>query len=408
MKDRKKPGFFRVLFWCTLLLFFSGFTLSHLRLYFQEGFQLRLLSTWRPPAMEVISGDSASFLTVSVQETVIFPDQIIRCPLQSRGRIVSIEVKSTGSLVPGPAYRWDSLAYEAILDRDNTTVVFVKGLNLRSGKVSDPSKFECIFGWDLKKPKFIVRSDVVTVAQEIVRCKTPLSILNSQLGFGTTINDSIKVSVRVVGRQTLKSIARLKHRLEPATLSKKRHEMCICTMLRNQARFLHEWVMYHGHIGVERWFIYDNNSDDDIEDVVETLVSKNYNITRYVWPWIKTQEAGFSHCALQASDSCEWVGFIDVDEFFHLPSGLSLHDVIKKQSRGSEVAELRVPCHSFGPSGLKKVPVKGVTVGYTCRLSGMERHKSIVRPEALNSTLDQFGAPFSLEGWISFCQCKWK
>ncbi|KAL2529043.1 zinc finger (C3HC4-type RING finger) family protein [Forsythia ovata] len=436
MKDTKKPGFFRVLFCCTLLLFFSGFTLSHLRLYFQEGFQLRLLSTWRPPAMEVISGDSASFLTISVQETVIFPDQvlvflkyppstrlftindidcvyllvpnssephlklhpvwiddqyfghqIIRCPLQTHGRIVSIEVKSIGSLVPRPAYRWDSLAYEAILDRDNTTVVFVKGLNLRSGKVSDPSKFECIFGWDLRKPKFVVRSHVITVAQEIVRCKTPPSILNSQQGFDTNINDSIKVSVRVVGRQTLKSVARLKHRLEPATLSKKQHEMCICTMLRNQARFLHEWVMYHGHIGVERWFIYDNNSDDDIEDVVETLVSKNYNITRYVWPWIKTQEAGFSHCALQASDSCEWVGFIDVDEFFHLPSGLSLHDVIKKQSRGSEVAELRVPCHSFGPSGLKKVPVKGVTVGYTCRLSGTERHKSIVRPEALNSTL---------------------
>jgi hypothetical protein len=145
--------------------------------------------------------------------------------------------------------------------------------------------------------------------------------------------------------------------------------------------------MYHGGIGVQRWFIYDNNSDDDIDNVVESLVGANYNVTRHVWPWIKTQEAGFAHCALRAKDSCEWVGFIDVDEFLHLPSGLSLYHVIADQCRPSEVAELRVSCHSFGPSGLKEGPKKGVMAGYTCRLAAPERHKSIVKPEALNSSL---------------------
>ncbi|KAL2500139.1 zinc finger (C3HC4-type RING finger) family protein [Abeliophyllum distichum] len=436
MKDRKKRTSFlpwNIFFRCAiLLLFFSGFTLSTFQLFFREGFHPRLVSTWRTPPMEVISGEPSSTPAMSIQETVIFPDQAlvflkyhastllfskddidciyllpntsepqlqlspvsiysqysdhqsVRCPRQPRGTIVSLAVKSNGNLLPGPTHRWHSLAYEAIIDRDNTTVVFVKGLNLRSGRVSDPSKFKCLFGWDLRKPKFVLWSEVVSIAQEIVRCKTPLSILNSPQRFIS----SIKVSVRVVGRQTLKSIARPKVRLmEPRPLSEKQHEMCICTMLRNQAKFLPEWVMYHAQIGVQHWFIYDNNSEDDIEDVVESLVGASYNVTRHVWPWIKTQEAGFAHCALRARDSCEWVGFIDVDEFFHLPSGLSLYDVVRNQSRPSEVAELRVSCHSFGPSGHKKVPVKGVTVGYTCRLTGWERHKSIMRPEALNSSL---------------------
>lgn len=52
-----------------------------------------------------------------------------------------------------------------------------------------------------------------------------------------------------------------------------------------------------------------------------------------------------------------------------------------------DVGEVRIACHSFGPSGLKEVPERGVTIGYTCRLAAPERHKSIVRPEALNSTL---------------------
>ncbi|KAI3452522.1 hypothetical protein Pfo_009186 [Paulownia fortunei] len=378
--------------------------------------------------MEVTSGENSVIPTISIRETVIFPDQalvvlkyppstalftkddinciyvpptpsieggyenhqIVWCPLQPRGTLVSLAIKHNGNLRPGPIYRWDALAYEAIIDRDNSTIVFVKGLNLRSGRAADPSKFKCLYGWDLTKSKFVLWADVISVAQEIVRCRTPLSVLNSPQRFHrSNFNDSIKVSVRVVGRRTLSSIAQVKHQLSPKPLSRdKQHKMCVCTMLRNQARYLQEWVMYHARIGVQRWFIYDNNSDDELEHVVESLVGANYNVTRHVWPWIKTQEAGFAHCALRARDSCEWVGFIDVDEFFHLPSDfLSLHDVISNQSRLSEVVELRVSCHSFGPSGLKKFPMKGVMAGYTCRLAAPERHKSIVKPEALNSSL---------------------
>ncbi|CAI9752600.1 unnamed protein product [Fraxinus pennsylvanica] len=420
MKDRKKRSSFvpwGSFFRCTLLLlFFSGFTLSTLRLLFRERFHPRLVSTWRMPPMKVVAGESPSTAAISIQETVIFPDQAlvylkypsstllftkddidciyllpnsskpqlklspvsldgqysdhqtVRCPRQPRGTIVSLALKSNG-------------------------------LSLRSGRVSDPSKFKCLYGWDLRKPKSVLWSEVVSVAQEIVRCKTPLSILNSPQRFNT----SIKVSIRMIGRQTLKSIARPKVRLsDPRPSSKKQHEMCICTMLRNQARFLPEWLVYHSRIGVQRWFLYDNNSDDDIEDVVELLVGANYNVTRHVWPWIKTQEAGFAHCALRARDSCEWVGFIDVDEFFHLPSGLSMYDVVRNQSRPSEVAELRVSCHSFGPSGLKNVPVKGVTVGYTCRLAGWERHKSIMRPEALNPSLINVVHHFHLQAGFRY------
>lgn len=245
-----------------------------------------------------------------------------------------------------------------------------------------------MYGWDFKNPKFLLKSDVVTVAQEIVRCKTPLSILSDQTKtLSHTKAHPVKVSVQVRGRGIFPSIAR------PGFSSlhnppKKAHEICVCTMLRNQARFMTEWVMYHAKIGVQRWFIYDNNSDDEIENVITSLQGVGYNITWHLWPWVKTQEAGFAHCALRARASCEWVGFIDVDEFFHVKVNGGLHRVIKHYVRpGRNVAEIRTPCYSFGPSGLKEVPREGVMVGYTCRLAARERHKSIVRPEALNQTL---------------------
>lgn len=159
--------------------------------------------------------------------------------------------------------------------------------------------------------------------------------------------------------------------------------MCVCTMVRNQARFLREWVTYHSRIGVERWFIYDNNSDDNIEEVVDSMSS----VSLHEWPWIKTQEAGFAHCALRAKNSCEWVGFIDVDEFLYFPSNVTLHDVLQNYSSQPWVGELRTPCHSFGPSGKKEIPTEGVMLGYTCRMAAPERHKSIICPEALNYSL---------------------
>jgi len=207
---------------------------------------------------------------------------------------------------------------------------------------------------------------------------------------GDTDDKPMLVSIRTKGQRdsTLPSIA------EPEPLPRykrhrrqKAHSMCVCTMLRNQARFLREWIIYHSHIGVERWFIYDNNSDDDIEQVLNTMDPSRYNVTRHLWPWMKSQEAGFAHCALRARESCEWVGFIDVDEFLHFPGNQTLADILQNYSNRPRIGELRTACHSFGPSGRTKMPKKGVTTGYTCRLSAPERHKSIVRPDALNPSL---------------------
>ncbi|XP_041998891.1 glycosyltransferase family 92 protein RCOM_0530710-like isoform X1 [Salvia splendens] len=441
MKDRRKRSVFswRALFFLltVVLLFLAAFSSSLARLWLPAGsFQPKLISKRNIPAMEVISAENClSPVAVSIRETVIFPDEavvflkyppsaslftkddinciylfpnsshpqlflspsatdsdggghhIVRCPLPpTRGTIVSLSIKHNGDhLAPGPMQRWDSLAYEAMIDgSDNTTLVFVKGFNLRSGRAADSSKFKCVYGSDS-----VLSADAVSAAQEVVRCRTPLSVLN-----GSHPDNSIKVSVRVVGKQAVDSAARLQSpELTPLSStggsSGKSHKMCVCTMLRNQARFLPEWIMYHGSVGVERWFIYDNNSDDEVDSLVGTLAGLGYNVSRHLWPWIKTQEAGFAHCVVRARDSCEWVGFIDVDEFLHLPSGSSslYEDVIRPLGAEEGVGEARVACHSFGPSGLREAPARGVMAGYTCRLAAPERHKSIVRPEALDASL---------------------
>ncbi|KAM7269089.1 hypothetical protein ACFE04_024586 [Oxalis oulophora] len=338
---------------------------------------------------------------------------IVRCPLpplnystsvnlirhRSSNNNAVVELINPNVNVNVNVYSWEKLVYAATLDGNDTVVVFAKGLNLRPHRESDPSYYKCRFGLGNldKDDGFWLTTDGITAAQEVVRCLLPKSMRkypDRARGIRVTLVHTITRYRRdsFMYTEVMPSVARI---AVSKRNEKKKYELCACTMLWNQATSLKEWVTYHSWLGVERWFIYDNNSDDAIIESVEDLESKNYNVTRHTWPWIKTQEAGFSHCALRAREECNWVGFFDVDEFFYFPhdhqQGLSgrnsLKSLVANYSDSATIAEIRTSCHSFGPSGLSSHPTQGVTVGYTCRLQSPERHKSIIRPDLLDATL---------------------
>ncbi|XP_042497843.1 glycosyltransferase family 92 protein RCOM_0530710-like [Macadamia integrifolia] len=317
------------------------------------------------------------------------------------------EAAMLGIGIDQPVNSWENLVYGAAFDGD-TAVVFVKGLNLRPDRSSDPTQFVCYFGYGDRErhPRYAFTSAALSAAQEVVRCSLPVSIRNKIVrdhGISVTIGAASLGALGRVGTPPLyiplPSVANIFN--SAATTKHKKYELCMCTMIWNQASSLREWIMYHAWLGVERWFIYDNNSDDNIKQVIDELNLENYNVSRHVWPWLKTQEAGFSRCTLMAKNECNWVGFMDVDEFFYFrvpisrrmirklgyPGRDSLKSLVANFSSSAVIGEIRTTCYSFGPSGLRTPPSQGVTVGYTCRLHSPERHKSIVRPIALHHTL---------------------
>ncbi|KAI9111379.1 hypothetical protein K1719_017069 [Acacia pycnantha] len=352
---------------------------------------------------------------------------IVRCPippinyssaavnLRQRGGEVGDRYRSWELLTNLTNHSWSNLAYEAYLDGD-TVVVFVKGLNLRPHQISDPTRFGCHFGF--KNGEFILKTTAISAAQEVVRCSLPRSIKNNPnkaLGFRVTVGRSGK-NKRSPINNLMPSVATIQNRVtKTMTTEKKKHELCVCTMVWNQASALKEWVMYHSWLGVERWFIYDNNSDDDIKNVISELNLGGYNVSRTTWPWIKTQEAGFSHCALRSKQECNWVGFFDVDEFFYLKnrgggrhqnSLKSLISNFSSSSTSSKIAEIRTACHNFGPSGLTSYPKRGMTTEYACRMKSAERHKSIVKPEMLHASLLNVIHHFELKEGMRSVQVK--
>ncbi|OIV97562.1 hypothetical protein TanjilG_12319 [Lupinus angustifolius] len=298
--------------------------------------------------------------------------------------------------------RWNLLVYESFSTVDDV-VVFAKGVNHRKGYDRSPSELRCVFVFGEGRT---VTTAVTSSVQEVFRCPHPYrKFLFQEI-------EKIGISLEIIGKNfVVPSVAYYIPRPRPNTVTvletqaHSKYFLCACTMVYNVGKFLREWVMYHSKVGVENFILYDNNSDDDFQSVVNELRENGYNITTLLWIWPKTQEAGFSHSILHSKSKglCSWIMYVDVDEFVYSPSwsdnegkykiknefpSLKPMLLYRQQSNVShDIGQLSVRCKEFGPSGQRKNPVKGVIQGYTCRKRLDQRHKSIVLINAVHRGL---------------------
>jgi Glycosyltransferase family 92 len=269
-------------------------------------------------------------------------------------------------------------------------IFFAKGLNRRSGTNLPASDVNCVY--------LSVADDraatyaAISSAQEVFRCPHPYSMDLNFLNSSSVVKVSLAVGADNAPIPTL-AIYSPTRALMRDTKMTNQSLICACTMVFNVAKFLKEWVVYHASIGVEKFILYDNGSEDELGPTVSKLLDEGYDLITYYWPWPKTQEAGFSHCAAVNEQICQWMAFVDVDEFMFSPTWVNSEQPSPSmlaslvQLVGNKVGQISMICHEFGPSGLKTHPKNGVTQGYTCRRKSMERHKSIVRLKAVDQSL---------------------
>ncbi|CAI0381697.1 unnamed protein product [Linum tenue] len=215
--------------------------------------------------------------------------------------------KTTKSLL-----RWTFLAYES-LSTESDVVLFVKGVNNKQGVNRPAHELKCVFG---NPDDSAVKTTAVTSSeQEVFRCGHP-----DLTGYGQNVTVGVRVTLELPDGVRVPSVAHYSPwRRSSVVVGEAKLQICAATMVYNAAKFLKEWVIYHSGIGVEKFFLYDNGSDDGLGIVVGELNREGYRVETVPWIWAKTQEAGFSHAAVYARESCDWMMYIDVDEFLFSP-----------------------------------------------------------------------------------------
>lgn len=142
-----------------------------------------------------------------------------------------------------------------------------------------------------------------------------------------------------------------------------------CVRIRNEARYLREWLEFHLLVGVTFFYVFDDDSSDETREVLAPYVASG---VAFVWPMHKTKcpavrgrdevcadrshdaehgERGFrDECLRTNPASAEWILMTDVDEFLFPSAGGSVAEHLAANC-DRRLAYVLVRWHVFGASG---------------------------------------------------------
>jgi Glycosyltransferase family 92 len=147
--------------------------------------------------------------------------------------------------------------------------------------------------------------------------------------------------------------------------------------VKDEARFLPEWLAHHLNVGVEHVFVYDNNSSDDIERVVMPFIERGL-VTYVPWPTVPASPSSNNHFLTEFGPSSEWVAFFDADELLVEDTPGALLETLGAAGR---VPAIAVNWRYYGSSGHEVVPSGLVTATFTRADAMPNQHvKVIARP----------------------------
>ena len=142
--------------------------------------------------------------------------------------------------------------------------------------------------------------------------------------------------------------------------------LIIVTMLKDESEYLDEWLCYYLNLGVEHFFIYNNNSTDALHDILCKYINAGL-VTLIFWPKKYGQLDAFNHSKFFLEGKTAYIGFLDVDEFLVLKKHSSILDFLSE----IDADQVLVPWKNFGYCGHQSRPNGLVIENYTYCVNNM-------------------------------------
>ncbi len=169
-------------------------------------------------------------------------------------------------------------------------------------------------------------------------------------------------------------------------------------VVKDEERYIAEWIAYQLAIGFDTVVLLDNNSADRTKAIALGF-SPRYDVRVFDWP-MRTwdyQLRAYEFAARELAGEFTWLGFFDTDEFLVLDDGTTLRECLAGMPDAAAVA---VSWAMFGSSGHRESPAGLVIENYLHRSPANfdpNRHvKSIIRPELMKTSLN--GHAFEMDG----------
>jgi hypothetical protein len=190
---------------------------------------------------------------------------------------------------------------------------------------------------------------------------------------------------RGILRYGLRRAVKLKKHLKRNKSVSPDYFFAVCAIVKNEADYFKEWLDWHISQGVEKFYIYDNESTDNTKEILEPYIESG--LVEYVfWTGQKQQLPVYDDCLDKRRLEANWIAFIDLDEFI-VP--MKDRTITKFLERFENFAAVEINWLCFGSGGAKKREKGGVMERFTRHCASNHitnrRVKSIVNPRKIFS-----------------------
>ncbi|RZL35863.1 MAG: glycosyltransferase family 92 protein [Pedobacter sp.] len=132
--------------------------------------------------------------------------------------------------------------------------------------------------------------------------------------------------------------------------AKPKHYLAICAIAKNEGPYFEEWITWHQKLGVEKFYIYDNESTDNTREILAPYVETG--LVDYIfWPGLKQQLITYDDCLEKHRLDTRWLAVIDMDEFIKPIQDLTITDFLKNHE---DVPAVEINWLVYGSGGAKE------------------------------------------------------
>lgn len=166
-------------------------------------------------------------------------------------------------------------------------------------------------------------------------------------------------------------------------------DLVVCAIVKDEAPYIKEWIDFHLLVGVKRFYIYDNESTDNLKQLLLPYIRQGLVVYKY-YPGKAKQMVSYNEFIKNYGDKTEWVAFIDIDEFVIPMQSATIPEFLKDYK---EYPGVCINWVSYDSNGYKKQPKGGVMENYTRvhydeNLVPFHLIKSIVQPSRVSGIIN--------------------
>jgi len=132
--------------------------------------------------------------------------------------------------------------------------------------------------------------------------------------------------------------------------------LALCSIQKNRAPWLAEWVVFHALRGVSKFYLYLHGCTDESLTVAGAL-RRHFDLEVVVIAQevMAPQLKAYNHCYATQGHKHDWIGFLDGDEFLFSPKFDDIGSVLE-QYKYQRLSALAVYWAIFGSSAHKTEP----------------------------------------------------